>query len=358
MLKYTCDRCDKYFNQKYNYERHINRKYLCKQINIKNPNSTQYHTKHTQKPQISTYPIDFTHNIIEKHEIETKIKHMCKYCLKNFSRKDVLNRHITNYCQIKKQQDEQKEDIFRKLLEKENLLKQRDEQIKTLIEQNKIITSEMTLLKNKINKISKTTKYKKNISNTINNNTINTTNTNNGVIFNLVNYGKEDLDKIDIKHFMDKVVKNNRICGVKIPEEILKLIHFNPAYPEHNNIYISDINREKFMIYDDGMWKLTPEDKIPEVIDKVVTFSYEKENELREKYPNNKPLSDRLDTINKYTKLNDNCYLDELKDEYIDEQTNNNDDIKRCEEFQKKTYNCFKTTMYNEGLKLKKNKIK
>lgn len=58
-------------------------------------------------------------------------------------------------------------------------------------------------------------------------------------------FGKEDLDKIDIKYFIDNVVKNNKAIGVKIPEEILKLIHFNPDYPEHNNIYISQTSIEK-----------------------------------------------------------------------------------------------------------------
>jgi len=110
------------------------------------------------------------------------------------------------------------------------------------------------------------------------------------------------------------------------------------------------------MIYDEGMWKLTPDDKIPEVIDKVVSFSYEKENELREKYPDNKPLIDRLNTINKYTKLNDLEYLEELKEKQLEEKFDNTDKIKRCEDFQKKTYNTFKTTMYNEGIKIKKNK--
>jgi hypothetical protein len=211
-------------------------------------------------------------------------------------------------------------------------------------------------------------KSKKTINNTTNmtnsnnttntTNTTNTSNTNNGIIVQLVNYGKEDLDKIDIKHFINNIVKNNKVCGVKIPEEILKLIHFNPAYPELNNIYISDINREKCMIYDDGMWKLSPDDKIPEVIDKVVSFSYGKENELREKYSNNKPLMDRLNTINKYTKFNDNEYLETLKEEQEQEQTDNKDEIKRCEDFQKKTYDTFKTTLYNEGQKIKYKKQK
>ena len=112
------------------------------------------------------------------------------------------------------------------------------------------------------------------------------------------------------------------------------------------------------MIWDDGGWKLSTEDKIPEVIDKVVTFSYEKENELREKFPNNKPLIDRLNVINKYTQYSDNEYLEELKQEQQDEEIDNKDEIKRCANFQKKTYNTFKTTMYNEGLKIKKSKLK
>ena len=239
-------------------------------------------------------------------------KIICKYCYTSFSRNSNLNKHLKNSCKIKKQQDEEKENIFKKLLEQENTIKDKDEQIKTLI-------GKINLLEEKVEQISKITKNNK-VNKAISNKKIvnnitntNTTNNNNGIIFNLVNYGKEDLDKIDIKYFINNVVKNNKVCGVKIPEEILKIIHFNPAYPELNNIYISDINREKCMIYDDGMWKLSHDDKIPEVIDKVVKFSYDKDNQIRNAYPNNKPLIDRLNTINKYTKFNDPEYLEELK---------------------------------------------
>jgi hypothetical protein len=123
------------------------------------------------------------------------------------------------------------------------------------------------------------------------------------------------------------------------------------------------------MIYDDGMWKLSPDDKIPEVIDKVVKFSYDKDNQIRTAYPNNKPLIDRLNVINKYTQFNDEEYLEELKEaleeeNYIPDKdgddnyfiSDNKHEIKRCEEFKKKTYNVFKTTLYNEGLKIKKKK--
>jgi hypothetical protein len=177
-------------------------------------------------------------------------------------------------------------------------------------------------------------------------NTSNVTNTNNIVMFN---FGKEDLGIINKQEYLDRVVKKP-ISGVKIPEEILRLIHFNPQYPQLSNIYISDINREKCMIWEDGEWKLSPVDKIPEVIDRVVGYSNEVENELREKFSNNKKVNDRLDIISKYIKMSDNEYIEELQED-IDE---NFDRIKRCEGFKKLTYDTFKTTLYNEGKNLKK----
>jgi hypothetical protein len=181
----------------------------------------------------------------------------------------------------------------------------------------------------------------------------------------MFNFGKENLDIIDKKQYIKRLIKNN-ISGVKIPEEILKLIYFNPAYPEFNNIYISDINREKCMVYEEGMWKLSATDKIPEVIDRVVEYSYNRDEELRELFKNNKSVLDRLNVINKYVKMNDNEYLELLKQKNpyeIDESENeikiavnqnNLEKIKRCENFQKKTYDTFRTTMYNEGKKLKR----
>ena len=54
--------------------------------------------------------------------------------------------------------------------------------------------------------------------------------------------------------------------------------------------------------------------------------------------------------VNKYVMMNDSEYVEELRDdiEY------NKDLIKRCEVFQKLTYDTVKTTLYNEGRNIKK----
>ena len=412
MVKYECKRCKMIFNKKSNFVRHENKKFTCVQNNQKSkyvpkvsievpkvskkinevPLIEQIHTntnminsEPTNKFNLYVKYDDFKQineqNLKEFDNIDTEENITCGYCFSTFSRKGNLNKHLKYNCKVKKQQDKEKEEIFKQLLIKDNLIKEKDEQLNLKNEQITLLFNKIGMLEKKIDKIAKVksdkldkldkldksnkSKIINNISNSNNNitnnttNNTNTTNTNN-VVFQLVNYGKEDLDKIDVKDFFNTIVKNNKICGVKIPEEILKLIHFNSNYPELNNIYISDINREKCMIYDDGMWKLSPDDKIPEVIDKVVKFSYKKQDVLREKFADNKPVIDRLNVINKYTQFNDSEYLEGLKEENEfdndNEQSDNVNQIKRCNDFHKKTYNTFRTTMYNEGIKIKRNK--
>jgi hypothetical protein len=164
----------------------------------------------------------------------------------------------------------------------------------------------------------------------------------------MVNFGKEDLSIIDEKQFIDRIIKKPNVSGVKIPDEVLKIIHFNPQYPQLSNIYISDINREKCMVYEDGEWKLSNVDNIPQIMDKVCVFSADQINNLRTKHSNNKPLEDRLNTIEKYNNMIDGDYIDELRD---DDRQN---EIIHCESFQKHAYNTLKKTMYNEGKKIKK----
>ena len=388
---YKCPKCNLFFERKYNMIRHQNKKYDCsetKKLFIQKKedcdnNENDLHNfaqissdnlSKNRKNNIESFNENFT---IEKNNIKYKknqenkfnldiedINHdnnlyICPYCSKNFSSKGTMTRHINCYCKIKKENDEERENIFKMLLKK-------DEQISILIEQNQTLIKEISNLKKITDKVMKETKIKKNKSiianistNTSNSNNINisnsnnTTNTQNNNIV-MFNFGKEDLGIIDKQIYLDRVVKKT-ITGVKIPEEILKIIHFNPQYPQLSNIYISDINREKCMVWEDGEWKLSPVDKIPEVIDKVVGYSNQMESGLRERFVDNKKVNDRLDVVNKYIKMNDSDYLEELKIELeYEDNMKNKDLIKRCEGFQKLTYDTFKTTLYNEGKNLKK----
>lgn len=115
------------------------------------------------------------------------------------------------------------------------------------------------------------TNTKKNIQNNKN-----IKNLNNGIINNtiIIQHGKEDLNKIDDKVFLDAFLKST---GAKIPEKIIEGIHFNKKFPEYKNIYISDINREKVMIHNGKNWILTPGDNLTSnLLDKSICFSENK----------------------------------------------------------------------------------
>jgi hypothetical protein len=365
MVKRNCPKCNTVFDRKYCYDRHINKKFDCsKNNNIQNENLQNLENfqnilnfPNTQKIVFQKFPnaILENANINIKNNDELNIDLNCTFCTKTYSSKGNLTKHLKN-CKIKKENEVEKESIFKLLLEKD---KQKDDEICELKKQNKLLMDKIDkLISMKEN--SNSSKITNNSSKIINNsskiinntqsitNNINSNNTQNIV---MVNFGKEDLSIIDEKIFIDRIVKKPLLSGVKIPDEVLKIIHFNPMYPQLSNIYISDINREKCMVWEDGEWILSNVDNIPFIMDKVCLFSTDQINTLKNKHPNNKPLQERLCVIEKYNNMIDNDYIDELKDE---EYNVNKNLIKRCDDFQKNTYNTFKKTLYNEGKKIKK----
>ncbi len=399
MVKRFCPKCKMGFDRKCNYEYHINRKYDCtpksndvddfddektENLNIfknsqefseflinsqkskKNQKIKQENSKNnvilteSDNSNILNFDLENSKNLtgllISNNNLSNLINPInsnnsssfyCSYCNKCYSSKYNLSRHINDSCKIKKDRDNEKENIFKLLLKKDKKNKENKERIEKLEKQNKILMDKIDKLINiKSNpKSSKTINNNQKITNNIQNN-----NTQNNQII-MVNFGKEDLSIIDEKLFIDRIVKKPLLSGVKIPDEVLKLIHFNDMYPQLSNIYISDINRDKCMVFEDNEWKLSNIDNIPQIMDKICIFSTDQINIIRDKYPNNKPLNDRLNTIEKYNNMIDNDYLEDLKD---DEDNQNKVLIKRCKDFQKLTYSTLKKTLYNEGKKIKK----
>jgi hypothetical protein len=339
MVYYNCDKCNAIFNKKSNFTRHINKKYVCSQ----NLNDSAVLCGFVQNQSTNMQKQSF---IIQNQSNQSnQSNYCCSYCNKNFSSKSTLTRHLRDNCKIKKNIDDEKENIFKLLLEKD---KQKEIQISELKKQNELFEKQNKMLMNKIDKLinikGKTTK-------TINNNNQKiTNNTQNNIV--MVNFGKEDLSIIDEKFFIERIINKHLVTGVKIPDEVLKIIHFNPMYPQLSNIYISDINRDKCMVLENNEWKLSNIDNIPFIMDKICLFSSDQINKLREKYPNNKALNDRLNVVEKYNNMIDDDFIQDLKEE--NEENINLKLIQRYEDFKKMTYNTIKKTLYNEGKKLKK----
>ncbi len=318
MVTHTCPICFKEFHKKTHYINHTeHKKKPCKpNISIVNENLQNFAEIDNKFAEINKNLQNFdeiseksfksdnftdktnNYNLIKNDTIDNIPQHNCNYCYKKFSTIYTLQRHLSNGCKVKKIDDEKKENIFNNLLEKEQkldlllnnfeILQQSNKNLQEnfiitqnfnnklqennnkLQENNKHLQKQIKELENKLKENNKN--YDEKIKNVISknitsnsNNTSNTSNTSNTVnIVNniivpsnkLVNFGKEDLSKIKPELILKKL-NNPLINGHSLFDEFLKLIHFNPNLPEFQNVYISDINREKFMCFEDNDWKLS-----------------------------------------------------------------------------------------------------
>jgi hypothetical protein len=173
MVQRRCPKCYAIFDRKSTFDKHINRKFDCSQ------NKNKLDDKNDDLDQIQNIPkkiipknpnpeysiIDFEIpninpenkiNEYEDHpdyniEIEENNTLICEFCTKSYSSKSNLNKHL-KVCKVKKTNDEEKENIFKLLLEKE---KQYEEEVDELKKQNKKEVNELKkqnkLLMDKIN---------------------------------------------------------------------------------------------------------------------------------------------------------------------------------------------------------------
>lgn len=161
----------------------------------------------------------------------------CKYCKKGFTSSISMNRHVRLYCKVKKKDDDNKKEIFDRLVKLE-------EKNRVLEEKNKVLEEELNKIK-KQTKISHKTLNKNN--GLINNGTF--VNNNN---INLVAYGSEDMTKLDKKEIL-RVLRKGYDSTIRLTETL----HFNPKYPEYHNIYITNMRDKYAMMYDGKCWELT-----------------------------------------------------------------------------------------------------
>jgi len=205
MVKYTCERCNKEFHRKSVYNYHINRKNPCIDVN-----DTR------QKPPI------LPPNPASDDELEEPTK--CEACLKVFTRKDTLLRHINFRC---KPSLDMKEEIIN-IKQEIAAIKLQNQQLITTNNSNNTHTS---------------------------NNQSNNTNSNNNVVVNntviIRRFGFEDYQNL---HDNIKVGFVN--SGENCVSEVLNGVHLNDNSPENFNVLIQNINDKiGFVFGDNYTWK-------------------------------------------------------------------------------------------------------
>ena len=335
MVNYFCNKCNKNFKQKAQWEYHMyNKKFPCVQkinnnlgadgSNISNGSKILANCeKKINESNLNNLNIE-TEN--DECELNKKKITTCRFCLKSFLYIKNLNKHIREErCAVIKLQKKQKENIFINLIEEEKIVNQTKKEFEKnpkknidKINQMDFLIRQIELLNDKLEKqkLEKETEKKqieeklkimnkkqieleknnielkktneklqhkvnkivnKNKINNIQNITNNTIINNNGV--KLVNFGSEDLDKISYNVFINTVKSQ----GPGLYNKAIDGIYFNKDHPENQNIYISDFNRDKVMIYKDEKWFLDNWDNIyPILLDKVIQFGYDKEQFLRD----------------------------------------------------------------------------
>lgn len=240
MVNYSCPKCNKVFNRKSTYVNHTeNKKYPCDNSNLNVP------PKPTEAPPKPTNLKD----LLLKEPKPNINNCICMYCEKTFARPDSLQRHLNGRCKSKENYDE-----LEKLKEDMKILFENYKNLQNnyqKIENNyQNLENENVNLKNEINEIKIIQKGgDKNNETQIINNTNNTNNKqiNKGVIvnntqnINIVQFGEENINDIDILEAM-KIFFNS--TGANIVSNIIHYLNLNLKYPQNNNICITDISRE------------------------------------------------------------------------------------------------------------------
>lgn len=226
MVEYKCKKCNKIFHHYGNYNYHIMRIFPCdvkKELvnNDKKPkkneiiNSDNYDVEEVIEDNLS----------ITNDDCEEINELICRYCKKNFSRKDVCQRHEKYNCKNKK--------IFEK--EREN---------KKLI--NELKKTKQTI----INNFQTVNNYQQNIQNNIQQN------------FNGFNteipinpFGKEDISFLT--HGIMKNILKNPDNGIA---QLIRLIHFNPEIPQNQNVRLKNKKEPYLNVFNGKHWELRDKD--------------------------------------------------------------------------------------------------
>jgi hypothetical protein len=200
----------------------------------------------------------------------------CKYCDKQFSFRQSMNRHIKYTCTKNKDED---------LKELVRLMNKRMEK------QDETIESQSKQIEKLMGKLEISGSFNTTISNNVNNIT-------------LLSYRETDLSHLTDQDYQYCIKRVNHCV-----KSMIEKVHFNPLKPENMNIYISNIKDKYIMLYDGQNWNVA--NKKYE-LDRL----YEEKEMMLEEWLDSNPDQELKDKFVKYlnNKDNDEC-LNQIKEE-------------------------------------------
>tara|TARA_B100001094_G_scaffold324284_1_gene376646 strand:+ start:683 stop:1534 length:852 start_codon:yes stop_codon:yes gene_type:complete len=201
---------------------------------------TQKHQKVTQSypkcyPKL---PLQTQKNEQAESEADSvkPMKHICKYCGKEYKHRPGLSRHIKYSCQ--KNEDEDLKELVKLMNEQINAINSK--------------LDESTIANGKKDKMIKKLTNKLQI-----------TNYNNVIVTNILNYKDTDISHLTANDYVRAIHQVNNA----IPT-IMKKIHFNPQKPENMNIYIPNMKDKYLLIFNENEWQIKSRSKeVDDLID-------------------------------------------------------------------------------------------
>jgi hypothetical protein len=326
MVNYTCPTCFKEFDRKSSFLNHTeNKKKPCQ------PHQSSKSILIQNNPKNSVF--------FEAENDGNLEKICCNYCNKEFFNNANLNKHLrNNSCKVKKELDDEKEKMFKLLLEQKN-----DE-----IKEHKVIISKLeSMIKQQNDKI--TDLIKKIKPSSITNNTMN----NIVIKTNMNKFGEENLEKLlNKKHFEDNILM---LTGSNAFQACAEMIYNNPKHPENQTVFCTDLSREKFMVFNGEDWTLHTRTQVfTEVQNKIQEYIDMHEEELQDKLNRDMKFKERF--FNRIGKFYKKYYGNKHeKDPVFENKTD--EQLMRffysIKEFVKNNYNL----MYNQALETERKKM-
>jgi hypothetical protein len=185
---------------------------------------------HSNKPQNNTFSPQNTTILTQNTTKKNKAGNTCRYCKKNFSRIDSMNRHMKT-CKLKLKKD--KEQKYK------NEIKRLKERLRDKMNKNcKIHYKTLQKINNQLNNNITKNNCVETINNIHNRNIIN---------FNLVGFGKEEFSEILSSKEQLKILKKK---FNSLPY-MIDYVHFNKDYPQYMNFIITSIKNNIAYKYDE-----------------------------------------------------------------------------------------------------------